>query len=150
MFKVSYSSQVGQISPALHLFCKNKPFSLSGKLPNMAKLFKNLLPGVNVTHYQTGKRRAELNLQLQNTCTDLCRNVRRIVFAKNICQEKRKSSLVQKGIYSTSDILLLRSHLSYWVTITFLLLLLLKPDWRCHRCCGLLKTRGRNAKADVF
>lgn len=63
-------------------------------------------------------------------------------------REKRKNNLVQKEIYSTSDILLHRSHLSYWVTTTFLFLL--RADWRRDGCCGLVEKRGGNVKADVF
>lgn len=62
--------------------------------------------------------------------------------------KKRKSSLVQKGIYSTSGFLPHRSHLSCRAPVTFLLLL--KPDWCCRGCCGLLDKRGGDAKADVF
>lgn len=44
-------------------------------------------------------------LQRQNTCSDRGRTVRGMheVSAKNICQEKSKNSLVEKGIDSASD-----------------------------------------------
>lgn len=116
----------------------------------LAKLSKKLLPGVNVTRYRSGKRGAGLTCSHRTpavTYSEMWGEFMKSLRSTS-ARKKRKSSLVQKGIYSTSGFLPHRSHLSCRAPVTFLLLL--KPDWCCRGCCGLLDKRGGDAKADVF
>lgn len=116
----------------------------------LAKLSKKLLPGVNVTRYRSGKRGAGLTCSHRTpavTYSEMWGEFMKSLRSTS-ARKKRKSSLVQKGIYSTSGFLPHRSHLSCRAPVTFLLLL--KPDWCCRGCCALLDKRGGDAKADVF